>query len=178
MKIQLLLGLLLVIFTIGMANADDGAEVSKLPDYGHEQFQALLDKPNVIDIRGTMPELVLEEDKKIWLDQINRVGMATSSAVELKPYMEQNGGPIIMTGYNSDGSLLVSFNANAKGTFDENKYINNIYEILNNKSTKLGVKDIPVVFEYESIPVEEEAPGFTVFLLIMVILVLYGKAHK
>jgi len=69
--------------------------------------------------------------------------------------MEQNGGPVIMTGYNSDGSLLVSFNAKAKGTFDENKYINNIYEIYNNKSTKLGVKDIPMVFEYEYIPVEE-----------------------
>ncbi|NOR49368.1 MAG: hypothetical protein GQ533_15210 [Methanosarcinaceae archaeon] len=178
MKIKLLLGLLLVVFTIGMANADDGVEISKLPDYGPEQFQALLNKPNVIDIRGTMPELVLEEDKKTWLDKINRFGLDTSSAVELKPYMEKNGGPIIMTGYSSDGCLFISFNTNAKGTFDETKYINNIYEILNNKSTKLDVKDIPVVFEYESIPVEEEAPGFTVFLLIMVILVLYGKAHK
>lgn len=178
MKIKLLLGLLLVVFTIGMANADDGAEISKLPDYGPEQFQALLDKPTVIDIRGTMPELVLEDDKKIWLDKINRVGMATSSAVELKPYMEQNGGPIIMTGYSSDGCLFISFNANAKGTFDENKYINDIYEILNNQSTKFGVKDIPVVFEYESIPVEEEAPGFTAFSLIMVILALCGKNHK
>ena len=178
MKIKLLLGLLLVVFTIGMANADDEVEISRLPDYGPEQFQALLNKPNVSDIRGTMPELVSEEDKKIWLDKINRIGLETSSAVELKPYMEQNGGPVIMTGYSSDGCLLVSFNTKAKGTFEETKYINNIYEILNNKSTKSGVKDIPVVFEYESIPVEEETPGFTVFLLIMVILVLYGKAHK
>ena len=151
----LLIAMLLVVFTIGMANADDGLEISKLPDYGPEQFQVLLDKPNVIDIRGTMPELDLEEDKKKWLDKINRFGLDTSSAVELKPYMEENGGPIIMTGYSSDGCLLVSFNAKAKGTFDETKYINNIYEIYNNKSTKLGVKDIPVVFEYESIPVEE-----------------------
>ena len=151
----LLIAMLLVVFTIGMANADDGLQISKLPDYGPEQFQALLDKPNVTDIRGTMPELVLEENKKKWLDKISRSGLETSSAVELKPYMEQNGGPIIMTGYSSDGCLLVSFNAKAKGTFDEIKYINNIYEIYNNKSTKLGVKDIPVVFEYESIPVED-----------------------
>lgn len=155
MKIKLLLGILLIAFTIGMASADDGTGNSKLPDYGPEQFQSVLDEPNVIDIQGKMPSLVLEDDKRNWLKKINKCGLEISTSEELEPYMYRNGGLVIMTGYGSGGSLIVAFNEEAKGTFDEDEYINNIYEIYNSKSAKLGITDIPVRFEYESIPVEE-----------------------
>lgn len=143
----------------------------------------------VIAIYGTEREFDTEDERQNWLVEVDKVGSRMS--VDLQEYMYPDGS-VIMYGYGSDG-LFVSF---LEGSEVNESLMNEIYDKIDQRAVQNGIEDIPVEFEFESIPKEDietvpvpdEGPaedietlnalGFTTVSLVMALLFVLKREQK
>ena len=85
-------------------------------------------------------------------------------------------GPVISYGYDYQGYLTVYF---LEGSDINESLMDEIYGIFDRQGMQMGIDDIPVMFQFESLPVEDieplETPGFTAITLLMAFLGLFLK---
>ena len=127
----------------------------------------------VITIYGKEREFSIEDEKREWFDKLDSIGSGVRGDMQAYIYPD---GPVISYGYDYQGYQTVSFLAGS----DVNKSLmDEIYEIFDRQGMQMGIDDIPVMFRFESLPVEDieslETPGFTAITLLMVFLVLLLK---
>ncbi|MCQ6962827.1 hypothetical protein PV02_06965 [Methanolobus chelungpuianus] len=106
LKICLSIMVISVIFIgIGSASDSDSSRDESLnyylPDYGAKTFDSLKADSNVIEIRGVVPEITEDKEKKVWL---NRIGTSMRlSKDKIMPYTELNGQFVSGFGINYGG---------------------------------------------------------------------------
>ncbi|MDO9517342.1 MAG: HEAT repeat domain-containing protein [Methanosarcinaceae archaeon] len=143
----------------------------------------------IIATYGKEREFFIEDEKREWLEQLDSIGSGVRGDMQVYLYPD---GPIISYGYGYQGYRTVSFLAGS----DVNKSLmDEIYEIFDRQGMQMGIDDVPVIFRFESLPVNDEldegglatdvavegdsehpeTPGFTAITLLIAFLVLYLK---
>lgn len=100
----------------------------------------LKSKEDVIDIRGSLPEFKDAQHRRSWHNLLDNLTTRTFDSV--KPYLYPDG-PVIGFGYDIEGYVSIGIvegypQDKARAAVDE------IYTILNEEATKLGVEDLPL----------------------------------
>ncbi len=104
-----------------------------LPNYGPSIFAELKDDPDVIEIRGLMPEITDDKKQMEWIGTLETC--IRSSKDELEPYMKEYGGPLVGFGIDYDGYLFVEFDKKLEGTIDKST-IDELYNIIEDDAKK------------------------------------------
>ncbi|ABE52712.1 S1 family peptidase [Methanococcoides burtonii] len=112
------------------------------PEYGSVTFDSLKEDSNVIESRGTVPEITEDKAKVEWLDTIKE--SINDSENELHPYMKEHGGPLTGFGVNYGGYLFVEFDEEVKDI--DKSTIDKFYNIIDANAKKAELSDVPVVF--------------------------------
>lgn len=127
----------------------------------------------VIAIYGEEREFSIEDERREWLDKLDSIGSGVRGDMQVYLYPD---GPVISYGYEYHGYQTVSFLA---GSDVNNSLMDEIYGIFDRQGMQMEIDDIPVMFLFESLPVEDieplETPGFTAITFLMVFLVLFLK---
>ncbi|NOR49276.1 MAG: HEAT repeat domain-containing protein [Methanosarcinaceae archaeon] len=127
----------------------------------------------VIAIYGKEREFSIEDERREWLDKLDSIGSGVRGDMQVYLYPD---GPVISYGYEYHGYLTVYF---LEGSDVNESLMNEIYGIFDQQGMQMGIDDIPVVFQFESLPVEDieplETPGFTAITLLIAFLVLLLK---
>ncbi len=127
----------------------------------------------VIATYGKEREFSIEDERREWFDKLDSIGSGLRGDMQVYLYPD---GPVISYGYEYQGYLTVSFLA---GSDVNNSLMDEIYGIFDRQGMQMEIDDIPVMFLFESLPVEDieplETPGFTAITFLMVFLVLFLK---
>jgi|LGVF01.1.fsa_nt_gb HEAT repeat protein len=156
---------------LSKALSDESEQVRNLAKSSIERIENQ-NKHLTIEIYGKIPDFYIEDERREWLDNLDIIGIASKR--EMGKYIQPEG-PVSLYGYDYEGYITVGFSPDSEVNESQ---INEIYDIFNQHAQEIGIENVPVLFSYEDIVVDEKTPGFTVYLLITVILVLYRKAHK
>lgn len=166
--------LILILFVFITLMGSTSANETKLPEYSPEAFERIKNNPEVIDIRGNMPNIEQEEEKRKWMNSLCECGY--NLVTEIEPYMLSNSGPVV--GYSCDikGCLMVVLDKNLKNDVDKS-LIDEIYHTINTKCEGNGISAVPVVFMWGETPTEDSVqptnlPGFTLATLLIALLAL------
>jgi hypothetical protein len=125
-----------------------------LPDYGPQIFEEVKTEPGFIATRGTMP-VITDSSEKVELEE-TAGDCIHSFRAELDPYMLENGGPLTGYGYNYRGYIFVGFDPESLESVNDS-IIDEIYLIIEKHCEQEGVSEVPVVFEWMGVPVEDIA---------------------
>ena len=112
------------------------------PEYGTETLDSLMEKSDVIEVRGTLPEITDDKEKAEWLDSLTTC--TKNSSEELSSYVG-DGGPLFGYGISYEGYIFVEFDEGVKNTIDEST-IDELYSIIENNAEKSEISEVPVVF--------------------------------
>lgn len=127
----------------------------------------------VIATYGKEREFSIEDEKREWFDKLDEIGSGARGDMQVYLYPD---GPVISYGYEYQGYLTVSFLVDSD--VDES-LMDEIYGIFDQQGIQMEIDDIPMVFQFESLPVEDiaplETPGFTAITLLIVFLGLLLK---
>jgi len=125
-----------------------------LPDYGPQIFEEVENEPGFIATRGTMPVITDESEKMEWAETAG--DCIHSFRAELDHYMLENGGPVTGYGHNYRGYIFVGFDPESLESVNDS-IIDEIYLIIEKHCEQEGVSEVPVVFEWMGVPVEDIA---------------------
>lgn len=167
----------LIIFSFH-ANAN---VISSSNDF-HSDFKEIENSTQYIAKRGSMPELTSEE-KVEWVSSLSKARQIK----ELEPYFASQGSPLVSYWCSKDGYVEIGLDESSPEKIT-NSTINEIYGIVSEHYKQVGIDDVPVVFLWEEVPIEDEGtsiendeeitnqiPGFPSIMLLAVLslLVLY-----
>ena len=148
----------------------------KLPDFGPEVFDEMIKNSKVIQTRGNIPKIELENEKREWLHKLDQNGKSIRN--QMLPYMQPEG-ILVSYGYNYQGYATVDI---LEGSEVDETLMDEIYEIFDRQAMQMGIDDVPVVFQFISPPITGEAtdegpapdtlnmPGFTAITLLVAFL--------
>lgn len=147
---------------------------SNFSDYRTIIIEELEDDPDLIAIRGTIPEIKNSEGLKEWYEDIHSHKEKIGSLIE--PYMASNGGPVVALAYNSDGYMLVYLDKYLETEVNDTT-IDMIYQTIEEGYKQEGTDNIPVVFMFryraiETLEDETYLSGFSSILCILAIMCL------
>jgi hypothetical protein len=125
-----------------------------LPDYGPQIFEEVKTESGFIATRGTMPVITDSSEKVEWEEIAGNC--MHSSRNDLQPYMKSSGGPLTGYGYNYRGYIFVAFDPKSRESVN-NSMIDEIYLIIENHCEQEGVSEVPVVFEWIGVPIDDIA---------------------
>lgn len=80
-----------------------------------------------------------------------------SFRTELRPYMKSSGGSLTGYGYNYRGYIFVGLDPESPESVNDS-IIDEIYLIIEEHCKQEGISEVPVVFEWMGVPVEDIAP--------------------
>ena len=130
-------------------------------------------KYGVIATYGREREFYIEDERREWLDKLDSIGSGVKGDMQVYLYPD---GSVISYGYGYQGYLTVSF---LEGSDVNEALMDEIYGIFDQQGMQMEIDDIPVVFQFESLPVEDiellETPGFTAITLLIAFLGLFLK---
>ena len=135
-------------------------------------------KYGVIAIYGREREFYIEDERREWLDKLDSIGSGVRD--DMKKYIRPDG-PVISYGYSYYGYTSVEF---LEGSDIDEKLMDEIYDIFDQRGKQMGINDVPVLFQFDSIEVCEEAtpnpktPGFTAITLLVVFLGIFLRKQK
>jgi len=132
-----------------MLTAED-PEKRLLEEYGKVTENA--SGPPVIAIYGKLPEFESEEQKRNWYANLKEIGRSIRMRGEMDPYFHPEGS-VIGYGYNREGYRMVTF---LKGTVIEKPLMDEIYEIFDRQAKEMSIQEVPLIFRFGEIPVEDE----------------------
>ncbi|MCD4844315.1 MAG: hypothetical protein K8R25_07510 [Methanosarcinales archaeon] len=104
--------------------------------------------PPVIATYGKIPEFENEEQRRDWLNNLSEIRKGVRSEMRSYFYPE---GPVVGCGHHYDGYIRISFEKD-KDIMVEKPLIDEIYGIIDKQAKKMGIQDVPVVFDLEGIP--------------------------
>lgn len=188
--------LVLIIFS-GFANASEGESNDSVHEdassnYNHLFEVAKSEEPGIITTRGVLPEMTTDAEKKEWADLlIKSFGVIPEGDFpEIEQYSAKYGGPMESLGISVNGYITVGFDNDSPEKANEST-INEIYQVIKEHYEKKGIKDVPVLFEWQgdivavegdtnSLSDEEtgdnnttmQSPGFTSIMLILGLLLV------
>ena len=116
-----------------------------------EKVAENVSEPLVIATYGKIPEFENEEQKRNWYANLDEIGKSVRMRGEMDPYFYPDG-PVIAYGYNREGYSTVTF---LEGTVIEKPLMDEIYEIFDRQAREMGIHEVPLVFEFGEIPVED-----------------------
>jgi hypothetical protein len=132
-------------------------------------------------IYGKRSNFYIEDERREYLDKLRIIGNA--SMTEIEKYVQPQG-PVYSYEYSYNGYISVGM---ATDSGVNESLMNEIYDIFDQHAQEIGIENIPVIFEYgnneiagdvDNEPDSRKACGFTVFLLVIVITLIYGTSHK
>ncbi len=127
-----------------------------LPDYGPQIFEEVKNEPDFIATRGTMPVITNASEKVEWEETAGKC--IHSFRDELDSYMLENGGPLTGYGYDYRGYIFVAFDPESPESVNDT-IIDEIYLIIEDHCEQKGVSEVPVVFEWIGVPIDDLAPA-------------------
>ncbi|MCK4731428.1 MAG: hypothetical protein KAT65_03120 [Methanophagales archaeon] len=107
-------------------------------------------EPPVIATYGKIPTFETEEQRQDWLNNLGEIRKSARS--EMHPYIYP-AGPVVGYGLHFDGYMRISFE---EEVVIEKSLMDEIYGIIDKQAKKMGIQDVPVVFDLEGLPVEDE----------------------
>lgn len=119
-------------------------------------------KNTLIAIYGIEHEFYIEDQRREWFDQLNKI--CDLARYSMEPYMYSKGGLVISYGWGIENCIGVGI---LEGSEVNNSTLDSIYNIFDRAGKDIGVDHVPVVFNYEefvqvaegTIPVETEENG-------------------
>ncbi|WP_407356005.1 dockerin type I domain-containing protein [Methanolobus sp. WCC5] len=128
------------------------SEIHNLPNFGPEVFDNLKSNPDIVELRGQVPEFATQEERHNWFNKLD----ATSKTIteDLYPHIYPNG-PIIGWGYNINGYLKVILYENDTVISSE---VDEIHHIISKKATEVVGDNIPVVYIKDDFAEEVDDP--------------------
>ena len=121
---------------------DPQLQDGKLPDFGPEVFDEMIKSSKVIQTRGTIPKIELENEKREWLHKLDQNGKSIRN--QMLPYM-QSEGVLVSYGYNYQGYMTVDI---LEGSEVDETLMDEIYEIFDKQGNIMGIQEVPVVFQF------------------------------
>lgn len=100
-------------------------------------------KNTLIATYGKEREFYIEDQRREWLDQLNKI--CELSRDPLEPYTYPQG-PVISSGWGIENRIGVGI---LEGSEVNNTTLDNIYNVFDRSGKEIGVNDVPVVFNYE-----------------------------
>ena len=125
-----------------------------LPDYGPQIFKQVKNESGFIATRGTMPVISDANEKVEWEETAGKC--IHSFRDELRPYMIPSGGPLTGYGYNYRGYIFVAFDPKYLENVNDS-IIDEIYLIIEDHCEQEGVSEVPVVFEWREVLIDDLA---------------------
>ncbi|UGV41577.1 HEAT repeat domain-containing protein [Methanococcoides orientis] len=140
-----------------------------------DDIERQVSSSKVMTFYGEGREFYTEDERRSWLDKLESMRNIMG---DMQKYMHPYG-PVISYGQGYDGYISVTF---LEGSEVNESLMDEIYGVIDKKAVENGIDDIPVKFEFEEMPVLDEAPcedlieedidtpntpGFTIFSLIM-----------
>lgn len=142
---------------------------SKVPiDIGPEVFDEMEKDQKVIATRGTVPRLEIEEEQHEWIEKLGGIihGVRDNMSLYFHP-----DGPVIAYGCDYQGYIDVSF---LEDSDINESLMDEIYGLFDQQGRQMGVTEVPVLFQFSGMPMEDEGdfqiPGFTAISLLMAFL--------
>jgi streptogrisin B len=136
--------LLVTIVLVPIVSAEEN--VTKELTFGPDTFDVLKKDPNFIGAYGNIPAFSNQDDRKQWLDTLDKV--YTKATKNFKNDMSKNfypNGSVIAYGYTIDGVLQVTIKKGQKIDTDKE---NEIYNLFSNYGQELNVTNIPLTIVY------------------------------
>ncbi|MCK4500767.1 hypothetical protein KAU11_09715 [Candidatus Babeliales bacterium] len=127
----------------------EGSEKMLLEEY--EKDDRKRGEPPVIATYGKIPEFEGEEQRQNWYASLDEIGKSVRMRDKMRPYFYPEG-PVIGCGYNLEGYMTVTF---LESTVIEKSLMDEIYEIFDRQARERGIQEVPVIFEFDTLPVED-----------------------
>jgi hypothetical protein len=128
-------------------NNTDNTQQNLPLTFGPETINKLKSDPNFIAAYGNIPSFTTSEERYRWVDSLGEVmdEVEASFKQELSKYFYPNG-PITGCGATIDGVIQVGIN---KSDTVDKPFMDEIYQIFNSKASRMGIKEVPVIFIHE-----------------------------
>jgi hypothetical protein len=107
--------------------------------------------PDVFEVRGKVPVTNSDLEREALSERYQQILENTKEEI-INKYLSPNG-PVIAWGLSVDNYLIVSILA---GSEIDNETLDSLYQILEEEAIKVGIENVPVAFEYEEIPRDDE----------------------
>ncbi|WP_406661755.1 hypothetical protein V7O66_04345 [Methanolobus sp. ZRKC3] len=133
--------------------------------------------PNIMEARGIVPIIETEIEREALSERLGQT-VQNSKGEIIEKYAHPKG-PLIAYGYGGYVSISILV-----GSEVDDKTLDSIYDIIEQEANKVGIENVPVVFEYEEFPHEDEevdveidaeerennntTPGFSALTLLLV----------
>jgi hypothetical protein len=128
----------------GSQNGDDILGNETLT-FGPGTLEELKSDPDFIAAYGSIPSLGSSEERKQWLDKLDKVYAGVNA--DMSKYMYPDG-PVTRYGYSVHGVFEVAVNKTV-----EKLFMDEIYNIFDSKGSQMGIKEVPVVFVHGDLAV-------------------------
>lgn len=143
----------------GSASESEVFTVSELgdrvvPDFGPQIFEHLKKDSKVLATKGKIPKFDTKEERLKWYDKLDKSKDIVKN--DMAPYMYPNGS-VIGYGWNINGYFEVTF---YKGMNVTDSQINEIYNLINKRTSEVSIQEIPIVFKKDDF-IKEEVSGYT-----------------
>ncbi|WP_319506142.1 hypothetical protein [uncultured Methanolobus sp.] len=128
------------------------------PGIDVENLTVVKNSPYVIEARGNVPiantEIPITYTELIRREQDDRFYLINqnSQAEIIERYAHPNG-PVIAQGYSHGSYVSISI---LTGSDVDEETLDSIYNIIEQEANEVGIENVPVVFMYEDIPIEDE----------------------
>lgn len=163
------------------ASKDKSERVRTLTRSAIDDIERQYNSYQSLTFYGNTRDFYTEDERRSWLEELKNLGNMGS---EMSKYMYPDG-PVISHGYGYDGYISVTF---LEGSEVNESLMDEIYKIIDQKALRSGIKDVSVKFEFEGMPIADEAPtedittlntpGFTSFSLVIVLLFVLRKQKR
>jgi len=135
-------------------------------------------------------EFYIEDKKREWIEKLGGIIHGVRDDMSLYFYPE---GPVTAYGYDYRGYIAVSF---SEGSDINESLMDEIYEVFDQQGRQVELNDVPVVFQFDSLPITGEGPaeepatlyeeipsapkipGFTAITLLMAFLGVFLRKQK
>ncbi|MDK2827176.1 MAG: hypothetical protein PWQ63_665 [Methanolobus sp.] len=145
---MLLIGFVFVVSADSNGSANDSNDKvidileEDLPEYGPQIYEKIKENKTTIRTEGNIPQIKVEDEKREWLQKLDQTGKGLRD--QMLSYMQPNG-PVVSYGYNYQGYMTVDF---LEGKEIDDSLMNEIYEKFDGQASKMGIEEIPVVFQF------------------------------
>ncbi len=107
-------------------------------------------KNTLIATYGKEREFYVEDQRREWFDQLNKICDLARDPLEPYTYPQ---GPVISHGWGIENRIGVGI---LEGSEVNNSTLDNIYNVFDQAGKEIGVADVPVIFSYAEFPVDAE----------------------
>jgi HEAT repeat protein len=107
-------------------------------------------KNTLITTYGKEREFYIEDQRREWFDQLNKICDLARDSMEPYNYPQ---GPVVSYGWSIENRIGVGI---LEGSEVNNSTLGDIYNIFDQAGKEIGIADVPVIFSYAEFPVDEE----------------------